>query len=161
MFASNFKYSIVLSILLLIAGCKSTQQITVVEEYFEEYQGKQIVAGHYGGYFILDGSKRVYKLHLSTQEEIIIESDFEEGQIVYSGRDFFRNKVILYSKDKVYRVVRGDLNLYKQKDKVEVTINVLGIKDMWELVADSIPRVEDGNHHNVVFEGRIGPKKEE
>ena len=61
----------------------------------------------------------------------------------------------------MYRVVKGNLNIYKDKDKLEAKINVLGIKDMWELVSDSIPRVEDGNHHNIVYEGKIKIKEEE
>lgn len=148
-------------LILTFVSCKLSKQITVQQQYFEEFQKKQITPGHYGGYFILDGTKRIYKLKVSDHDEIIIESDFEEGQVVYADRDFFKHKVILYKDDKVYRVVKGNLNIYKNKDKIEAKINVWGIKDMWELVSDSIPEVEDGKHHELIFEGKINIKDNE
>ena len=80
---------------MFLLACKANKstQINVQEQYFEEFQKKRISSGHYGGYFILDGTKRIYKLHLSDHDEIIIESDHEEGQVVYSDRDFFKNLV--------------------------------------------------------------------
>ena len=167
MFFNIRKYYILfivgIATLLFLYSCAAnkSKQITIQEKYFEEFQKKKVRSGHYGGYFILDGDKRIYKLHLSDREEIIVESDFEEGQVVYSGRDFYKNMVILFNGDDVFRVVKGDLNIYKEKDKLEAKIDVMGIKDMWELVADSIPRIEDGNHHNVVFEGVIEIKKQD
>lgn len=159
MFVSNFRILILVSVLFF--GCKSskTQQVSIQEKYFEVFQKRNVTSGHYGGYFILDGTKRIYKLHLSDDEEIIVESDFEEGQVVYSDADFYKHMVILYNGNDVFRVVKGNVNIYSYKDKIEVNINVLGIKDKWELVADSIPRVEDGNHHNVVFGGKLKPKE--
>lgn len=161
MFALNFR--ILLIVVFFFFGCKSskTKQVTIQDKYYQEFQKKKVAAGHYGGYFILDGTKRIYQLKLSEEDEIVIESDFEEGQVVYSNLDFYKNKVILFNGNDVFRVVQGSLNIYKDKHGLEAKINVLGIKNMWELVADSIPRVEDGNHHNIVFEGQIQIKEKQ
>lgn len=142
-------------------SCKSskTKQINVQQQYFEEFNAKKIISGYYGGYFILDGNKHIYKIYLNTKEEILVESNFEEGQVVYSNADFYKSMVIIFTGNDVFRVIKGDLNIYKHKNNLEVKLNVLGIKDMWELVSDSIPEIEDGNHHNVIFEGKVKRKE--
>ena len=152
-------YRLIIFSIILFSGCKFAKQIIIQEQYFEEFKKKKITEGHYGGYYILDGKKRVYKLKISNHDEIIIESDFEEGQVVYSDRDFLKNIVILYKEGKVYRVVKGNLNIYKKKDKIQVKINVWGIKDMWELVSNSIAEVGNGKHQKLIFEGEIKLKK--
>ena len=138
-------------LLLMILGCKGskTKQISIQDKYFEEFQNKKVTEGHYGGYFILDGNKHIYKLHLSNNEEIIIESDSDV--LSYSGDDFRKNMVILYNGSDVFRAVKGRINVVKSKDKLEVSLSVMGIKDLWEFVSDYIPIVEDGNHHIVFF----------
>lgn len=141
---------------MLLNGCVSSKGVQ--SKYFEMFQQKQISAGHYGNYYILDGSKRVFKMNLSEGYEIMVESDSKSGAIIYFSDDFLKDNLVFLFEDEMYKVSEGKFVLYQKKNKIDVSIDVIGVKEIEGTVNDTVPIIEQKTQ-KIIFKGKIKEKE--